>query len=176
MVVSSAAVGAELARPPEAPADLAARIAALRSRWQQAPTLMARETLAALNARYAAALASLVQAFPESFRGTDLDPDANRRRAEELCARVEKALPAEAEPSANEETPASVLAARLREALAANTIGGGVAVAEAEARSKAAAATVKDAQALWPTLGPMPDDLQARFDAACRRVLQRLKK
>jgi hypothetical protein len=150
--------------------DLAKRVAAIRARWQQAPTLMPREVFAQLTARYSQALSDTVRGFPEAFRGSDLDSDANRRKAEELCACVEQAMPAESEQQAAEESPTSILAARLREALAANTIGGGVAVAESDARWKAAVAVVKEAQAAWAALGALPADLESRFERACRRV------
>jgi len=72
-----------------------------------------------------------------------------------------------------------MLAARLREALAANTIGG-VAVAEADARWKAAATTLRDAQAAWAALGPLPPEvaaaLSARFERACRRAHEVIEK
>ncbi len=166
--------------PPTPPEGLAERVAALRHRWQQAPTLMPRDVLAQLHARYSVALAAVVKAFPETFRGSDLDTDANRRKAEELCARVEKQWPAEPErqPQAPpDDSPATILAARLREALAANTIGGGaVAVTENDAKWKAAVAIVKDAQAAWAALGPVPAELANRFDRACRRVLEAAEK
>jgi hypothetical protein len=173
-----ALVPAADAQPAGAPDDLAARVPALRARWQHAPTLMPREVLTAFDTRFNDALARVASAFPDVIRGSDLDRDAVRGRAEQLCARVESLLPAEPEPQADV-SPTEVLAARLREALAANTIGG-VAVAEAEARSKAAAAIVRDAQAAWAALGPLPADVAAplseRFERACRRVHEAIEK
>jgi hypothetical protein len=154
----------------EAQENLAKRVAAIRARWQQAPTLMPREVFAQLTARYDQALSDTVRAFPEAFRGSDLDSDANRRKAEELCARVERAMPADTEQQRADQSPTSILAARLREALAANTIGGGVAAAESDARWKAAVAVVKEAQAAWAALGALPADLEGRFERACRRI------
>jgi hypothetical protein len=157
--------------PGEAPEGLGERIADIRSRWQKAASLMPREALAALVERYNRALAGAVTAFPAPFCGTDLDLDAVRRRAEELCERVEKLVPAEAEAPPVEASPTAILAARLREALAANTIGGAVAV-DQDARWKAAAAAVKDAQAAWAALGVLPADIEetlgSRFQRACR--------
>ncbi len=163
--------------PGEPADDLATQVSALRARWQQAPTLMPREVLNAFSTRFNDALARVASTFPDAFRGSDLDLDAVRRRAEELCARVESLLPAEPEQQAV--SPAEVLAARLREALAANTIGG-VAVADADARWKSAAAALRDAQAAWAALGPLPADVAAplseRFERACRRVLDQHNK
>ena len=160
------------AQPTGAPEGLGPQVAALRARWQQAPTLIPREVVAGFTTRFAGALARVASTFPDAFRGTDLDLDAVRRRAEDLCARVEDIAPSEPEPPA-QVSPAEMLAARLREALAANTIGG-VAIAEADARWKTAAATLRDAQAAWAALGPLPSDvaapLSARFERACRRA------
>ena len=74
------------------------------------------------------------------------------------------------------ETPAGksqaeVLAARLRSALASNAMGGRQ---SEEARWRAAADTVKDAQTAWLRLVPLAGtdarSLDARFREACRRV------
>jgi hypothetical protein len=139
---------------------------------------MPRDQLNQLTTRYNTALGALVKTFPEPFQGSDLDAEANRHKAEDLCARVEKQLPAEParRQPVSDESPATILAARLREALAANTIGGNVAVAERDARWKAAADAVKEAQAAWATLGPLPAELQTRFDRACRKVLEAAEK
>ena len=166
-------------QPPETPDHLAERVADLRGRWQRSATLLPRDVLAGLTARFNDALHRAASAFPDAFRGSDLDFDLTRRRAEDLCARVESLLPSGA-PQPADQSPTAILAARLREALAANTIGG-VAVADADARWKAVAGAVKDAQGAWASLGPLPADLAGplgeRFDRACRRVLeQRIRK
>jgi hypothetical protein len=146
------------------------RTDSIRARWQQAPTLMPRDVLAGLSERFNRGLVSLVSAAPGVFRGSDLDPDELRRRAEALCDRVEKLLPSE--PDVTGQPPAVVLAARLREALAANTIGG-VSVADAEVRAREDMAAVREAQAAWAALGPLADEtrdaLNLRFERACQR-------
>ena len=66
--------------------------------------------------------------------------------------------------------PPEALATLLKDALAANTIGG---KADEEAKRRSAATAVKDAQAAWRRLGPVPGErgrqLGARFHRACRR-------
>jgi len=66
---------------------------------------------------------------------------------------------------------AEVLAARLRSALASNAMGGRQ---SEEAKWRAAADTVKDAQTAWQRLLPLAGadarSLDARFREACRRV------
>jgi hypothetical protein len=121
----------------------------------------------ALQARFLAAVQALVAAWPGSFAGTDLDPEANRRKRERLCAKVE-ALAA-AERQAPEVT--SDLAARIKEALASNTMG----AKRDTAHGARAAEEVEAARAAWRRVGPVPGDvgrtLQERFETACRRAL-----
>ncbi len=96
---------------------------------------------------------------------------------EALVKRVENLVasltgPASA-PDANL-SPASRLAAMLKEALAANTIGGKV---EDDSRWRAAAEELRQAQAAWSRLGPVPDaarrPLVDRFQRASRRISER---
>jgi hypothetical protein len=145
-----------------APDDVAAKVLAAVARWRQAGPPPRDATDVA--ARFAAARNRVVEAHAEAFRKTELDPEANRSRMEKLCAKVEALLPkAEAAAGAS-------LAERLKEALAANTMG---AKGEAEARWKASAAEVEAAQAAWKRLGPVPGEagraLVERFESACQR-------
>ena len=144
------------------PAEVAAKVLAVVARWRQAGP-PPREAADAAR-RFADARNRVVEAYPEAFRKTELDPEANRSRMEKLCAKVEALLPrAEAAAGAS-------LAERLKEALAANTMG---AKGEAEARWKASAAEVEAAQAAWKRLGPVPGNagriLSERFESACQR-------
>jgi hypothetical protein len=111
-----------------------------------------------------------VIAYPEVFRGTDLDFESTRDKMEHLCARVEAALSTVEARRPEGASPATILAMQLREALAANTIGG---KADMEAKWRAATAEVKEAETAWKRLGPVPGDvgaaLVARFTGAFRR-------
>jgi hypothetical protein len=143
-----------------------------RRRWEQAGALPP-ERLAPLEARFTEALDRILAVRPDAFRGTDLDPDANLQKLEQLCARVER-LAAD-EPS--QVTSSQALAAMLREALAANTIGGRP---SDESRIKAAIDEVRQAQAAWKRVGPAPRDaardLARRFHRACDRVFEQQRK
>jgi hypothetical protein len=161
------------------PAEVLASVRSLRSRWQQ--ELAARgvdmDTARALDARFSAALAAVLAQAPAAFSGTDLDPDANRKRMEALVKKIEGLAAslsggtAAADASA---TPATRLAAMLKEALAANTIGGKV---DDDSKWRAAMEDVRQAQASWTRLGPVPDEarraLSDRFQRACRRIQER---
>ena len=135
---------------------------AVVARWRQAGPPPRDATDVAR--RFADARNRVVEAHPSAFRKTELDPEANRSRMEKLCARVEALLPK------TEDATGASLAERLKEALAANTMG---ARGEAEARWKAAAVEVEAAQAAWKRLGPVPGDagrvLGERFESACQR-------
>ena len=156
---------ADASEPPPAPEELASKVQAVLTRWRQAAPAP-RERTSALEARLTAARDRLVEAYPQSFRGTDLDPTANLARMEKLCVRVERLLPEDSGRS-----PGETLAQRLRDALATNTIAG---KGEAEARSRAAAEEFEAVRVAWKRLGPVPGEaarvLTRRFQEACDRV------
>jgi len=152
------------------PAGVAEEIQKLTTRARQI-TGLAPADEEALAARVAAARERAVAAWPDAFRGTDLDPEAGRARREKLLARVES-LSAQAEPPASA-LSGQDLARRLKEALATNTMGGR---GEAEAKRRAEVDEVKAAQAAWRRLPPLPGDagaaLEHRFRAACDRFFR----
>jgi hypothetical protein len=163
----------------EAPADLLATVRALRARWQQ--EIAARgvdpERARTLDTRFAEAFARVVARWPAVFSGTDLDPDANRKRMEQLVKKIEDLAASLAGPAPTPDatlSPAGRLAAMLKEALAANTIGGKV---DDDTRWRAASEEVRQAQAAWSRLGPVPDavrrQLADRFQRAARRITER---
>jgi hypothetical protein len=159
-----------------APEDLYAKVQAARARWVQGPELP-RHTLAPLADRVNVALFGLVTRWPDGFKGTDLDPELTRGKMEKLVAKVEKLLPNENTEPAKNLSPAELLARQWREALAANTMGGGGAARQAEdARQRANEQEVRSAQAAWARLGPLSPDqrkpLQDRFDRAVRKFLE----
>jgi hypothetical protein len=132
-----------------------------------------------LDARFAAALAAVLARWPAAFAGTDLDLDANRKRMEALVLRMEKlaqSMDGRSERAADDDhlSPAERLAARLKEALAANTIGGRAAD---DGRWRAAAEEVRQAKVAWSGLGAVPEDMRRalgdRFQRACRRIAER---
>jgi hypothetical protein len=126
-----------------------------------------------LSGRFMQALEHLIAAYPQAFVGTELDADANRRKMEKLCERVEGFLQdVAAAPSSSQ-----ALATMLREALASNTIGGR---AGEETKWRAMADDVRNAQAAWTRLGPAPGDagrqLSDRFHRACSRFFEQLRR
>ncbi len=162
-----------------APTDVVARVRTLRSRWQQeiAARGVDREKAVELDRRFAAAFERVVSSWPAAFRGTDLDPDANGKRMEAIVRRMEDLVASLAGPasaSGDGLSPTSRLAAMLKEALAANTIGGKV---DEESRWRAAQEDVRQAQSSWSRIGPVPDGLRRsladRFERACRRITNR---
>jgi hypothetical protein len=163
------AVG-EAAPPPPEPiegAPLLERVRSLRSRWNQTSPAV-RHGADPLSARFMAALERLIASHPDAFQGTELDVDGNRRKMEKLCERVEGFL-----KEGKDTAPASssqALADMLREALASNTIGGR---AGDESKWRAMAEEVRQAQASWMRLGPVPGEaghqLATRFNKACAR-------
>jgi Domain of Unknown Function (DUF349) len=153
-----------------APANVAEEIQKLAAKARQGAGIGPADE-EALGARITAARERAVTAWPDAFKGTDLDPEAGRARREKLLARVES-LSAQAEPPASA-LSGQDLARRLKEALATNTMGGR---GEVEAKRRAEVDEVKAAQAAWKRLPPLPGDagqaLEHRFRAACDRFFR----
>lgn len=152
-------------------ATVAERLRASQAAWKAARPL-AGPRGAALDARYAAAVESIVGSWPGAFKDSDLDAAANRARLEALCVTVEGIAPAESKPGAAAASPAALLAERWREALAANTMGarGDESSVKRERKDK-----VEAARAAWSRVGPVGSSdrqrLDERFREACRRAL-----
>ena len=173
-LASSTADGEVPSAAQEPPADLAATVRGLRNRWQQelAARGVDRDQAAALDRRYADACRHIIQRWPSAFAGTDLDPEANRKRMESIVKRMEDLAASLKGPADKPElSPTEKLANMLKEALAANTIGGKV---DSESRRRAAQEDVRQAQASWSRVGPVPDevrrDLSDRFQRAIRQI------
>ncbi len=156
----------------DVPSDLLERVRSLRTRWNQT-TPVVRQGADPLSARFIDALARMLTGHPEAFKGTELDVEASRQKMEKLCARVEGFL-ADAAPAP---AGSQALADMLREALASNTIGG---KAGEESKWRAMADEVRQAQASWSRLGPVPGDagrqLTERFHKACNRFFEQLRR
>jgi hypothetical protein len=169
----------EAATAEQAPADIVQQVRTLRGRWQQelAARGVDRERAAELDHRFAAGVAAVTARYAAAFSGTDLDPDANRKKMELLVKRIEDLASSLAGRDGKAEaglSPTDKLAAMLREALASNTIGGKV---DDDSRWRAAAEDVRQAQGMWSRIGPVPDEMRkplaARFDRACRQITDR---
>jgi hypothetical protein len=163
------AEGSDAAAP--AP-DLLERVRSLRNRWNQTSP-MVRQGADPLSARFVDALERLLTSYPEAFRGTELDTEASRQKMDKLIARVECYLDAGAQPT----SVSQALADMLREALAANTIGGR---AGEENKWRAMSDEVRQAQAAWSRLGPVPGEagrqMQERFHRACNRFFEQYRR
>ena len=155
------------------PADLAAAVEAVRAEWR-AMEPIPRPQERSLTARFDTALGRVVDRFPGAFAGTDLDPLRHVPAIERLCERVESMIQeATSAPASEERSPSEILASRLREALASNTMG---ARADADAKRREDAETVRRLQAERRALGVIPGEsghrLSERFRAACDRYFK----
>jgi hypothetical protein len=172
-----AAVAAE-GEPPTAeraaaPGDLLERVRSLRSRWN-ATTPVVRQGADPLSARFVGALERLLTEYPESFRGTELDVDASRQKMEKLVTRVEGFV---ADAAATPASSSKALADMLREALAANTIGGR---AGEESKWRTMAEEVRQAQSAFSRMVPVPGEtgrqMSERFNRACNRFFEQYRR
>ena len=157
----------------EAPEDILDRVRSLRTRWNQS-TPVVRQGADPLSARFVDALERVIAAYGDRFRGTELDVDASRQKMEKLCVRVEGFV---SDAGAKPASSSQALADMLREALAANTIGGR---AGEESRWRSMAEDVRQAQASWSRLGPVPGqvgrELNERFHRACNRFFDQYRR
>jgi hypothetical protein len=152
------------------PANAAEDVQRLRAAWNRSVPVPV-PGMKALNERWQQALGHLLSTRAELFAGTDLDPHAIIQRMEKLVARVEGLAAETPKPSEDRLSPTEQLAARLRQALASNAMGGRQ---TDETRQRASADAVRDAQAAWQRLPPvgLPEAraLETRFREACRRL------
>jgi hypothetical protein len=118
-----------------------------------------------------AALAAFAREFPDAIRGSELDLEANVHRLEQICSRAEQLTGSD--EASSDSSPAAILAKQLREALAANTIGGRV---DPESRRRELEHEARELQAAWARVGFVPDavakPLVDRFRKALRRALE----
>ena len=159
-----------LAADTDTPVDgLGEKIRDLQQRWREAPEVpqaFSRQ----LTARFGQAIARVVEAHPDAFRGTDLDPARMLKRLEKLCERVEALKPTDASGPGGA-SPAEILATKWRDALASNLMGARV---DEAAERRSALEQVKRARVDCRRLGKLAGDegrqLLARFYAACDQV------
>ncbi|MEO6409423.1 MAG: DUF349 domain-containing protein, partial [Burkholderiaceae bacterium] len=176
------AIGA-LPEGSDVPADLLATARTLRSRWQQeiASRGVDPDRARALDQRFALAFGHVITRWPAAFGGSDMDPESNRKRMETLVSKVEalaESLSGKTGPAAEgESSPTTRLAAMLKEALAANTIGG---KPDDDSRLRAAQEEVRQAQMQLSRIGLVPDEarrqLSDRFQRAARTISDRAKR
>lgn len=138
--------------------------------WRNGPPLP-RDVVRPMQERFAVAAQTLLERYPDTFRGSAFDPTVTRTRMAELVQQVEQlGVPQQSPQAAVQAAPAAALATMLKEALASNTIGGRV---DDQTKRRAAQETVRVARAAWSRLGPVAGDdaadLERRFAAACRR-------
>jgi hypothetical protein len=149
------------------------QVRSLRNRWN-ASTPVVRHGADPLSARFVDALERALMTHPDAFRGTELDVEPNRQKMEKLVARVEGFMNEAAPAPANS---SQALADMLREALASNTIGGR---AGEESKWRTMAEDVRQAQAAWSRLGPVPGDtgrtLNERFHRAVTRFFDQYRR
>jgi hypothetical protein len=152
--------------------SLLEQVRSLRSRWNQS-TPVVRHGADPLSARFVSALERTLLTHPDAFKGTELDIEPNRQKMEKLVSRVEGFL-TEATPPANS---SQALADMLREALASNTIGGR---AGEESKWRAMAEDVRQAQASFSRLGPVPGEtgraLNERFHKAVTKFFDQYRR
>jgi len=151
------------------------RVQQLRTTWNRGVPIPAAE-MKPLSDRWQAAFAQILSRWPDVFAGTEFDPSLAVQRMQKIIAKVEGLLGDAREP-AKGQSQAEILAAKLRSALASNAMGGR---ASDDAKWRAAADAVRDAQNSWQRLAPLAGSegaaLEARFREVCRRVSEQVRR
>jgi hypothetical protein len=157
------------------PDDFAAKVQQIRTTWNRSVPIPSAEAKV-LADRWQATLTRVIAQHADAFAGSDFDPAVARQRMEKLVAKIEGFL-ADVQDDAPGLSATEALAAKLRSALASNAMGGR---ASDDAKWRAAAEAVKDAQASWDRLSPIvgaeAKPLEQRFRDACRRVMDHAKR
>lgn len=131
------------------PAEMLEQIKSCVTEWSSVGNVRA-EQADALQGRFCSACERIAAAHPGSLRGTMLDPETTGKRREKLCVRLEELVAAVTQPPKEESL--QDLAAKLKQAWAANTIGG---APEKKQDWKAAAQDVQRLKLAWDRLGPV---------------------
>ena len=158
------------------PDGLVERVQQIRTTWNRSVPIPnnAMQTLAD---RWQKALIDVVAKWPDAFTGSDLDPAAVRVRMEKLASKVEALLAGQVDTATSGASQTELLAAKLRSAFASNAMGAAV---NDDTKWKTATEVVKEAQASWERLPPVTGEtgrkLEARFNEACRRVLDHARR
>jgi len=154
-----------------APEDPVKTVRDIQDRWRRAPEVPP-EIKRKLAVRFSRAIARVVEAHADRFRGTDYDPARRLKQLEQLCQRAEALVESESPRDAGV-SPAELLARKWRAQMAANTMG---ARDDEEARRRASRENVKRLQTERRRLGTLTgseaDALQSRFQRACDRVFR----
>jgi hypothetical protein len=145
--------------------DAASDVMALRAALRELERTGA-ETVAEARPRVDALTLRAMEARPDAFRGTELDPQAIAKKMRKLCERAEELVPEQPEAPAADASPEE-MAAALKAALAERALG----VHRGEPPAGDAVAELRE---YWGRLGPIPGEeareLEARFMAACERA------
>lgn len=159
-----------------APEGLVEKLQELRSSWNRGVPLPPAD-LEPLTARWQTAMARVSERWTAAITGTEFDPNVVGEKLEKLVARVEAHLADEPPAKAKGMSQTELLAARLRDALASNAMGGRN---TEESKWRAAGDAVKDAQAAWQRLAPLAPEkagaLEGKFKDACRRVNDQVRR
>ncbi len=165
----SAAAAPPASVPPQSADELAKRVLEVRGRVRELE--LTRSQIGAFQEHLERLYRSAVERAPDSFRGTELDPDVSKKRKQKLLSKAEELAPANRTPAVDPNAPADELAARLRAALAENALGSSLAGVTDGRSMTDVIADLRDA---WNQLGPVPGDegvdLEERFAAACERA------
>ncbi len=124
---------------------------------------------AQLRTAMAALLRDAVTAYPDAFKGTEVDPVQSRKRKEKLLAKAEELIPPP--PAPKGPLTAEQIAAQLKAALSDRALGGVL----SKHSGRPPTELIAELRESWARLGPVPgaegESLEQRFESACAKAL-----
>ena len=156
--------------------DLAKKVQELRYQWRQtAQSQLVRRS--DVTKRFEQAIIKAVERYPEMFRGTKLDPVLQAKKLKDLCTRVNLLLENDTPESTESHfSPAELLAANWREALATNTMG---AKSDSDSKKRSVMKELKKLQDERKQIGFLVGSecrkLSLVFEKSCNQVLRASK-
>lgn len=160
-------------QPSEDPAELARKTKELWSTWKRLGAIpeSKRDIHERFEKNIAVIVSKTVDAAPDAFADSDLDPATSRKKRERIVKRLESLVSTFTPSEAHEKKGDALeeLARRLKDALASNTMTGGK-PPERNQDWRAALQEVKRLQSTWMSSPPVPGDqgvaLNERFQTA----------
>lgn len=145
-------------------------------RWRQLGAALQAE--ADLSSRFENKLGAIVGSAPDAFKGSELDPAQVEQRRRKIVEQIEGLVSKDAGENDGASDSLQDLAARLKDALASNTMTGGKG-RDDKREKRAAADEVRRLRTSWLKVAPLGGEtgkaLTERFDAAYTSFQQQQK-
>ncbi len=156
---------------PPGPETIVAKTREAWSSWSRVGQVP-KDQEESIESRFRTVVERIVSNEAHDFGGTELDPAANRKKKQRICERLEQLVDSATKADSSSSSSLDDLAERLKNALAARTIGGD-ASREKEINWRDATQQARRLKDNWERLGPLPgtkgEALEGRFHDAYKK-------